>query len=43
MLLWDHKTFNLLPRHVPWIDAGAFRHNGSVVSLGDAEEFFVLT
>jgi Phosphotransferase enzyme family len=43
MLLWDHKAFNLLPRHVRSIDAGAFRHNGSAVSLGDAEEFFVLT
>jgi hypothetical protein len=43
MLLWDHKTFNLLPRHVRSIDAGAFRANGSAVSLGDAEEFFVLT
>jgi aminoglycoside phosphotransferase (APT) family kinase protein len=43
MLLCDHKTFNLLPRHVRSIDVGAFRHNGSAVSLGDAEEFFVLT
>jgi hypothetical protein len=43
MLLWDHKSFNLLPRHVRSIDAGAFRHNGTAVSLGDAEEFFVLT
>jgi Phosphotransferase enzyme family len=43
MALWDHKTFNLLPRHVRSIDAGAFRHNGTAVSLGDAEEFFVLT
>ncbi len=43
MLLWDHKTFNLLPRHVRSIDAGAFRDDGSAVSLGDADEFFVLT
>jgi hypothetical protein len=43
MLLWDHKTFNLLPRHVRSIDAGAFRHDGSAVSVGDTEEFFVLT
>ena len=40
MLLWDHKAFNLLPRHVRSIDAGAFRQNGSTVSVGDAEEFF---
>jgi hypothetical protein len=43
MLLWDHKAFNLLPRHVHSIDAGAFRCDGSAVSLGDVEEFFVLT
>src|SRR5262245_14633369 len=42
-LLSDYKAFNLLPRHVRSIDAGAFRHNGRAVSLGDAEEFFVLT
>ena len=43
MLLWDHATFNKLPRHIRSIDAGAFRRNGSTVSLGDAEEFFILT
>jgi streptomycin 6-kinase len=43
MLLWDYKAFNLLPRHVRSIDVGAFRHNGSTISLGDVDEFFVLT
>jgi streptomycin 6-kinase len=43
MLLWDHSTFNRLPRHVRSIDVGAFRRDGSTVSLGDAEEFFELT
>ena len=43
MLLWDHKAFNLLPRHIRSIDVGAFLRNGSTVSLGDAEEFFLLT
>jgi len=43
MLLWDHATFNNLPRHIRSIDAGAFRRNGETVSLGDAEEFFILT
>jgi hypothetical protein len=42
-LIWDHQAFNLLPRHVRSIDAGAFRKNGSAVSLGDAEEYFALT
>ena len=43
MLLWDHSTFNRLPRHVRSIDAGAFHRDRSAVSLGDVEEFFVLT
>jgi streptomycin 6-kinase len=42
-LLWDHSSFNRLPQHVRSIDVGAFRRNGAAVSLGDAEEFFVLT
>jgi len=42
-LLWDHTAFNTLPRHVRSIDVGAFRSNKTVVSLGDAEEFFTLT
>src|SRR5262249_29833405 len=42
-VLWDHSSFNLLPRHVRSIDVGAFRREGAAVSLGDAEEFFVLT
>jgi hypothetical protein len=43
MLLWDHSAFNRLPRHVRSIDVGAFRRDGTTVSLGDAEEFFELT
>lgn len=43
MLLWDHSSFNRLPRHVRSIDVGVFRRDGSVLSLGDAEEFFTLT
>jgi aminoglycoside phosphotransferase (APT) family kinase protein len=42
-LLEDHSSFNRLPRHVRSIDVGVFRRDGSAVSLGDAEEFFVLT
>jgi hypothetical protein len=42
-LLWDHSAFNTLPRHVRSIDVGAFRKDGTPVSLGDAEEFFTLT
>jgi aminoglycoside phosphotransferase (APT) family kinase protein len=42
-LLWDHSSFNKLPRHVRSMDVGAWRKDGSAVSLGDAEEFFTLT
>jgi hypothetical protein len=42
-LLWDHSSFNKLPRHVRSIDVGAWRTDGSAVSLGNAEEFFTLT
>src|SRR5262245_43198430 len=43
MALWDYSAFNRLPRHVRSVDVAAFRRDGSAVSLGDAEEFFVLT
>ena len=43
MLLWDHTSFNRLPRHIRSIDAGVFRRDGSAVSMGEAEEFFILT
>jgi len=43
MLLWDHSAFNRLPRHVRSLDVGAFRNDGSTISLGPAEEFFELT
>jgi Phosphotransferase enzyme family len=42
-LLWDHSSFNRLPNHIHSIDVGAFRSDGTTVSLGDAEEFFLLT
>src|SRR5262249_61682732 len=42
-LLWDYSSFNRLPRHIRSIDVGAFRRDGSAVSLGDVEEFFLLT
>jgi len=43
ILLWEHNSFNQLPRHIRSLDVGAFRSNGSAVSLGDIEEFFLLT
>jgi phosphotransferase family enzyme len=43
MLLWEHSSFNRLPRHTRSIDVGAFLRDGRAVSLGNAEEFFTLT
>ena len=43
ILLWQHSTFNKLPKHVKSLDVGAFTINGSMKSLGDCIEFFILT
>jgi hypothetical protein len=42
-LLWSHRAFNRLPRHVPSLDVGAFCSDGALISLGHAEEFCLLT
>lgn len=42
-ILWEHASFNNLPRHVHTIDAGAFLDSGSLVSCGNTQEFFLLT
>ena len=42
-ILWSHSAYNELPRHVRSIDVGANRLTGELVSLGDADEFFILT
>ena len=43
ILLWQHQSFNCLPRHVQAFDVGAFQRDGKVVSLGCVEEFCLLT
>ncbi|MEM2342271.1 MAG: phosphotransferase [Candidatus Bathyarchaeia archaeon] len=43
ILLWQHSAFNKLPKHVRSIDVGAFTANGTLKSLGDCREFFILT
>jgi hypothetical protein len=43
ILLWQRDAFNRLPRHIRALDVGAFRDDGSLVSLGLPEEFFLLT
>ncbi|MDI6805687.1 MAG: phosphotransferase [Candidatus Bathyarchaeia archaeon] len=44
VLLWQHSTFNKLPRHVRSLDVGAFTVKGDgLKSLSDCGEFFILT
>src|SRR5215831_17089702 len=42
-MLWDYHTYGLLPRHVKALDVGAFTAGGSLFSVAEAEELFVLT
>jgi hypothetical protein len=42
-LLWQHRAFNRLPRHVRSLDVGGIKHSGAVVPLGDVEELALLT
>lgn len=42
-ILWEHSSFNNLPRHVRSIDSGAFLDSGALISTGRAREFFLLT
>ncbi len=41
--LWQHSAFNKLPKHVRSVDVGAFTAEGSLKSLRDCREFFILT
>jgi aminoglycoside phosphotransferase (APT) family kinase protein len=41
-MLWAHAAFGSLPRHVASLDVGAVRVSGELVSLGSAEELFML-
>jgi hypothetical protein len=43
LLLWAHRAFGGLPRHVRSLDVGAVRAGDGLVPLGDAEEMFLLT
>ncbi len=43
ILLWSHRAFNRLPRHVRSLDVGGFQPDGGVISLGEVEEFCLLT
>lgn len=43
LLLWAHRAFGHLPRHVASLDVGALRGDGALVPLGTSEEFFIVT
>lgn len=42
-LLWYFSASNQLPRHAKSIDVGAFTSQDSVLSLGKAREFFIIS
>lgn len=42
-LLWYHSVSNHLPKHAKSLDVGAFTGNAQMISLGKAEEFFVVS
>jgi hypothetical protein len=43
ILLWSNQAFRRLSRHVCSFDVGGFRPDGTLTSLRDVEEFFLLT
>jgi Phosphotransferase enzyme family len=42
-LIWGNQAFNHLPRHVRSLDVSGFHPDGRLISLGDVEEFCLLT
>lgn len=42
-LLWAHRAFNSLPGHAKSLDVGAFQSGATLISLGQVDEFFLLT
>lgn len=43
VLLWQNSAFNQLPRHVRALDVGGIDAKGNLLSLGNVEEFCLLT
>jgi hypothetical protein len=42
-LIWENQAFNHLPRHIRSLDVSGFHPNGRLISIGDVEEFCLLT
>ncbi len=43
ILIWQNSAFNHLPKHVHSVDVGAFEETGTLKSIGNCTEFFILT
>jgi hypothetical protein len=43
ILLWHHSSSPKLPKHVRSLDVGAFTKDGEIISVGKAEEFFIIS
>ena len=41
-MLWDYDSYGRLPRHVKALDVGAVTAKGELISVAEAQEFFVL-
>lgn len=42
-MLLAYDTFKLVPGHVPAVDVGAIRHDGTLLPLGDTGELYLVT
>ena len=43
ILLWQHRAFNSLPRHVRALDVAGFGPDGEITSVGHVNEFCLVT
>ncbi len=43
VMILSHQTFNEIPRHIRSLDVGAISRDGSLISLAEAEEFYLIT
>ena len=42
-LIWENQAFNHLPRHIRALDVSGIHPDGRLISIGDVEEFCLLT
>ena len=41
-MLWDYDSYGRLPRHVRSLDVGVFTSDGTLMSVAEGREYFVL-